>query len=103
MDGLTILWTNTAKRQRDSIFEYWNNRNKSNLYSKKLNTLIYERTALLKTFPEMGKWTHFNATRMISMGHYSILYQIKNSKIIITAFWDNRDDPQKLFNLLKNN
>ena len=49
----------------------------------------------------MGKWTEFEATRMVSMGHYSILYQKKDFKIIITAFWDNRDDPQKLLNLLK--
>lgn len=101
MDGLTIYWTKTAKLQRDSIFEYWNNRNNSNSFSQKLNLKIIERTDLLKIFPEMGKWTEFKATRMVSMGHYCILYQIKDSIIIITAFWDNRDDPRKLFELLK--
>lgn len=43
MDGLTIFWTQTAKQQRDHIFDYWNNRNKSKSYSRKLNLAIIER------------------------------------------------------------
>jgi len=100
MDGLKIFWTDTAKRQRDHIFEYWNERNKSTNYSKKLNLSIVERTQLLKTQPEMGKETEFENTRMISMGHYAIFYILTLPKIIITGFWDNRDDPKKLLNFL---
>jgi plasmid stabilization system protein ParE len=100
MDELKIFWTDTAKRQRDHIFEYWNERNKSTNYSKKLNLSLEERTQLLKTQPEMGKKSEFENTRMISMGHYSILYKFILSKIIITGFWDNREDPKKLLNFL---
>lgn len=70
---------------------------------KRLNLIINERTDLLKIFLDMGKWTDFKATRIVSMGHYSILYQIKIPKIIITAFWGNRDDPEKLLKFLKDN
>lgn len=101
MDELTIFWTQTAKRQRDLIFEYWNNRNKSNSYSKKLNFSIIERIELLKSNPEMGKKTNFGVTKAISMRHYSILYKIDRPKIIITGFWDNRQDPEKLLDFLK--
>ena len=101
MDELTIFWTQTAKRQRDSIFEYWNDRNKSTEYSKKLNLSIGERTKLLKSHPEMGKETDFKETRVISMGHYSILYKVNKPKIIITGFWDNRDNPKKLLKFLQ--
>ena len=76
MDGLSISWTQTAKRQRNHIFDYWNKRNKSTSYSRKLNLSIRERTELLKTHPEMGTETDFRETRAISMGHYSILYKI---------------------------
>jgi len=96
MAELTIFWTNTALKQRNYTFEYWNERNKSTTYSKKLNSSIKERTNILKTNPELGKKTEFNNTRVISLGHYSILYQKFNSKIIITGFWDNRQDPEKL-------
>ncbi len=101
MDELTIFWTQTAKRQRDHIFEYWNNRNKSKSYSKKLNFSIIERIELLKSHPEMGKKTNLGVTKAISMRHYSILYKIDRPKIIITGFWDNRQDPEKLLNFLK--
>ncbi len=100
MAELSIYWTNTALKQRNYTFDYWNDRNKSTIYSKKLNASIKERTNILKTNPELGKKTEFNDTRVISLGHYSILYKKVNSKIIITGFWDNRQNPDKLLNFL---
>jgi plasmid stabilization system protein ParE len=101
MAQLTIHWTETAIKQRDYIFEYWIERNKSTTYAKKLNEKIIERTNLLKQNPDLGKKTDFKNTRAISLGHYSILYQQREYKIIITGFWDNRQEPIKLLNFLK--
>ncbi|MCF6295324.1 MAG: type II toxin-antitoxin system RelE/ParE family toxin [Flavobacteriaceae bacterium] len=100
MAKLIIYWTQTALKQRNYIFEYWNTRNKSNIYSKKLNLSIKERTVLLKTNHKLGKKTEFNNTRVLSLGHYSILYKKDSLKIIITGFWDNRQNPKKLLNFL---
>ena len=100
MAELSIYQTNTALKQRNYTFDYWNDRNKSTTYSKNLNSSIKERTNILKTNPELGKKTEFNDTRVISLGHYSILYRKVNSKIIITGFWDNRQNPDKLLNFL---
>jgi plasmid stabilization system protein ParE len=101
MDELKVFWTQTANRQRDHIFDYWNTRNKSKSYSKKLNLAIIEKIQLLKFHPEMGKTTNFGSTRAISMRHYSILYKTDNSRLIITGFWDNRQNPAKLLKFLK--
>jgi hypothetical protein len=38
---------------------------------------------------------------MAAMGHFSMFYKIAEDTIIITAFWDNRQDPKKLMELLK--
>jgi plasmid stabilization system protein ParE len=100
MAELAIFWTNTAIKQRNYTFEYWNERNKSTTYSKKLNSSLKERINILKINPELGKKTEFNNTRVISLGHYSILYKKLDSKIIITGFWDNRQDPEKLLKFL---
>ena len=62
MAELSIFWTSTALKQRNYTFEYWNDRNKSTTYSKKLNLSIKERTDILKTNPELGKKTNFNNT-----------------------------------------
>ena len=103
MAWLKIFWTSTAIKQRNHIFEYWNERNKSTTFSKKLNLKIKERVKLLKANPELGKNTKFNNTRTISLGHYSILYKKIDLKIVITGFWDNRQDSKKLIEFLKNN
>jgi plasmid stabilization system protein ParE len=100
MAKLKIYWTRTAVAQRDHTFEYWNNRNKSNSYSIKLNALIKERISLLIINPEMGKITEFTDTRAVSLRHYSILYKRTESEIFITGFWDNRQNPKKLLNFL---
>lgn len=70
-------------------------------YAKKLNGKINERIQLLKQNPDLGKKTDFTNTQTISLGHYSILYQRDNLKIIITGFWDNRQEPEKLLQFLK--
>ena len=103
MAQLKIFWTQTAIKQRNYIFEYWSKRNKSNSYAKKLNKSIKERTELLKNQPNMGKQTNFKQTRLISLGHYSILYKQVGLQIIITGFWDNRQNPEKLLKFLNDN
>jgi plasmid stabilization system protein ParE len=101
MAGIEIFWTTTALKQRNSVFQYWNDRNHNTSYSKKLNIKIRDRLELLKLNPEIGSRTDFSNTRAISLGHYSILYQIKKPHLIITSFWDNRQDPKKLIDFLK--
>ena len=101
MAQLTIFWTETAIRQRNYIFEYWIERNQTTTYAKKLNEKIKERTNILKQNPDLGIKTDFKNTRVLSLGHYSILYQASENKIIITGFWDNRQEPEKLLNFLK--
>jgi hypothetical protein len=59
MAQLTLVWTKTALKQRNSIFKYWNKRNKSIEYSKRLRKVINERTKLILSFPEMGKSSKF--------------------------------------------
>jgi len=98
---LNVLWTSTALKQRNYIFEYWNNRNRSREYSQKLNLKIKERIGLLKTNPNIGIKTEFKETRVLSLGHFSIFYKKSGSIIYITAFWDNRQDPEKLIKFLK--
>ena len=101
MAEVEIFWTLTAKKQRNQIFSYWNERNGNSLYSQKLKQLIKVRTQLLKEHPELGRSTNFKSTRMLVMGHYSIIYQLFLPKVIITGFWDNRRDPRELLQFLR--
>ena len=101
MAQLKVFWTETAIRQRNYVFEYWNERNKSAEYSKSLNVKIIERISLLKLHPELGKKSDFNDIRIVSLGHYSVLYKFSTQKIIIVGFWDNRQDSNELLKFLQ--
>jgi toxin YoeB len=96
-----IIWTETAARQRRSILEYWLQRNHSPTYSLKLLRLSNEKAELVAANPMIYKTAEFIDTRVAAMGHFSLFYKITEEAIIITAFWDNRQDPKELLELLQ--
>lgn len=100
MDEIKIFWTKIAQKQRDVIFEYYNNRNKSFIYSKKLKSEIKEYANILKQQPEIGKKITNSDLRNIFFGNYSLIYKRKLNIIYIAAFWDNRQNPEKLSEIL---
>ncbi len=97
-----VVWTKTADLQFVGILEYWVKRNKSNSYSKRLVGLVSERTRQIAKEPLIYKSTDFKDTRVASLGNFSIYYKVSDKQIIISAFWDNRQDPKKLLKILLN-
>ena len=96
-----IVWTETAAKQRRKILKYWRKRNKSNTYPLKLLQLSDEETKLIAQNPELFHPADYPNTRVAPMGYFSIYYQTTKTEVIITAFWDNRQNPKKLLRLLK--
>ena len=97
-----IVWTETAIKQRREFLKYWTLRNKSTIYAEKLIKLIRERVNFIAENPAAGKPTTHHETREAAMGNFSIYYKIEEQTLFVTAFWDNRQDPDKLFKILKN-
>ena len=100
MAEIKVEWTHFAKKQRDEIFEYWNSRNRSNSYSKKLSLVIKEKTNQLKFQPFSGKKTINETTRMLVFKNYSLIYNIEQETISIISFWENHQNPESLENIL---
>lgn len=98
----TVVWTRTADIQFVGILEYWVKRNKSNSYSKKLLGLVAEKTKQIADTPFIYKSTDFKDIRVASMGNFSVFYKVTDEQIIVTAFWDNRQDPKALLKILTN-
>ncbi len=96
-----VIWTRTADLQFVGVLEYWVKRNKSNSYSKKLVRLVSERTRQIANNPFLYKSTDFKDFRVASIGNFSICYKITDENIIVSAFWDNRQDPKKLLRILE--
>lgn len=91
-----VVWTKTAARQRREILKYWTLRNDSTVYSEELIHLISDRIQIILKHPEIFKPTTYLETRESAMGHFSLFYKVNDDKLIITAFWDNRQDPKHL-------
>lgn len=98
---LEVVWTGTAEILLESILSFWIEKNQSIEYAEKLVSQIWERIDHLSTYPQSAKQSDFKNTRISILGHFSILYQVRNNQLIITAIWDNRDDPKKLNRILK--
>jgi len=97
----TVIWTDTAVKQRRYILEYWVNRNKSTLYAEKLILHIQQKIKTIEKSPDSYRKTDNPDTHIAVMGHFNIYYKITNSQIIIVAFWDSRQDPLKLYKIIK--
>ncbi len=97
----TVVWTETAVRQRREILKYWVKRNGSIIYAEKLIKLIAEQINVILSNPKLFKKADFPETHVSALGHFSIFYKYNKSTLIITAFWDNRQDPKKLLDFLK--
>ena len=99
----SVIWSENAMTERKNIFKYWNERIGSNLYSTKLLFAIRGRIKVIKENPFAFKANEFQDIRECAIGNYSIFYKVMENEIIVTSFWDNRQDPDKLLEILEKN
>lgn len=88
-----ISWTPFALKSKLEIFSYWNNRNKSKIYSQKLN--IEFRNALIKVakIPETGIQTDEHEVRITLFMHFELIYKISEQEINVLDIFDTRQNP----------
>jgi plasmid stabilization system protein ParE len=91
-----VIWTYTVKEQRRLILKYWTVKNGSTIYAEKLIHMISERTKVIAQHPEAFMATDFKHVRVSTLGHFSVFYKYNSTQIIIMAFWDNRQNPERL-------
>jgi len=93
MANRKIVWSNRAIKRLYGILEFYDQRNKSKSYSKKLYQLLYKQVKVLIKFPEIGLKTTEETTRGLIIEDYIIYYQITEDKLIIHTIWDSRQNP----------
>jgi len=96
-----VVWTDTASFQFRAILKFWVERNRSEKYSLRLIDLVEKNISIILEHPKAFKQAEFLNTRVASLGHYSIYYEVSAEQIVVTAFWDNRQDPAELLDLLQ--
>jgi toxin YoeB len=78
-----IIWSALALQQKKEIFDFWNERNKSKVYSRKLNKLINDAAELILTHPKLGRKTDFQDVRLKIVRDYWLAYRVKQDRIQI--------------------
>ena len=79
-----LNWQFEAQQDRKGIFQYWNKKNKSKEYSKRLNQLFRTKTEALKDFPYNGHTTNLENVRVLVIEKY-LLYL--SMRIIAVLFF----------------
>jgi toxin YoeB len=91
-----VIWSIRAQQDRKDIFAYWNNRNKSNEYSRKLYRLFNDAIQLLTKHPEIGRNTLIENVRVKVVRDFLIIYEVTTENIIIHTIWDGRRNPSDI-------
>ena len=91
-----IIWSHKAKIKLFKILSYYNERNKSNSYSKKLNRLFQKNIKLLVQHPALGIKTEIENVRALIVDNYIIYYEASDEQIIVHTIWDSRQNPDDL-------
>ena len=85
-----IVWTKKANIERKEILEYWIYKNKSARFSKKLNLLFVESLKQICIYPNIGRKTSDEKTKVIIVRNYLIFYEFNEKEIIVQSVWDGR-------------
>lgn len=91
-----IIWSLKAQADRKQILTYWNNRNKSANYSKKLNQRFKEALQAICKNPKIGKQTDDSKVRIKIVKDYLLIYEETEDAVILLTIWDSRQNPDKL-------
>ena len=90
-----IDWSPRAVKEWAEILDYWTERNKSNIYSLKLDGIFVEKFKIIVKSPDTGQETDLTAVRVKILRDYKIYYRILPDAIEILAIWDTRRNPKK--------
>ncbi len=91
-----VVWTSQAKIDRYQILTYWKKRNKSTVYSNKLNKQFNLAIRSIINNPLMNRPTDIVNMRVKIVNHFHIIYKVLKNEIVVLRVWDSRQNPRKL-------
>jgi len=92
-----IVWSVKAVNDLEQILENWNNRNKSNTYSKKLERLFSRALELIAIQPLIALVTDMDGVRIKLVHDYWIFYTERNHNIYVLQILSTYKDPDTHF------
>ncbi|MVN20251.1 type II toxin-antitoxin system RelE/ParE family toxin [Mucilaginibacter arboris] len=97
----TIVWSESAKIDLIAIKAFFDNRNKSSIYSTKLLKTIRNSARLIEKYPDAGIDTNIVGLQGLIAGNYILFFRHKENYILILTVWDSRRNPEQLESILR--
>ena len=101
MSGYSIIWSDKALKQLDSIYEFIAKDSPKTAF--KIINLLFNEVEILPTFPTLGKIDESlkflkQDHRFLIKGNYKIVYHINDEVkvIVINVVFDARQNPDNL-------
>ena len=91
-----INWTHRAKIKLFHILKFYAERNKSRVYSLKLNKEIKKQLYYIQKQPEIGKKSEIESIRGLAFENFILFYEITLTQIVVHTIWDCRQNPNDL-------
>lgn len=93
--ALELIFSVQFADDLEEILHFFDERNGSDQFSKKLMKMIYKQISLLKTMPEIGRQTDFPGVRILFVERFGIEYQIRDKAILIIDIYSCQTDPEQ--------
>ena len=91
--ALKIFYSPQFVDNLETILKFYDERNCSDSYSKKLIKAIHGQIRLLTTMPEIGCLTDFPGVRILFVKSFGIEYQIRNEAILVIDIYSCQTNP----------
>lgn len=95
-----VIWTKKALFEMVEIMNYYANRNKSRIYSAKLQKEIKQIIKDLDFSVALPKKTSVENLFYFTHKHNSVFFSVLENNIFIESVWDERQNPQNLDSFL---
>ncbi len=97
MAACKITWTRRSKLKMQAILQFYDDRNKSKTYSRKLYGKIKNELLILKKHPEAGVKVDEENIRGLIIDKFIVFYKYTPPREIrIEMIWDCRQNPDDL-------
>jgi len=90
----TIVFTHIARGELKDIFEYWNTRNGSDTYSRRLAKQINDALATCAAYPDAALNLPPASIQYTIVGYYAIYYDYYPNTLVVHHIWDQRRNPE---------
>ena len=92
--ALEIIYSSQFVEDLEAILSFYDERNGSDKFSKKLMKMIHKQIGLLKTMPEIGRLTNFPGVRLLFVERFGIEYQIREKEVLIVDIFSCETSPE---------